>query len=154
MECFTLEFLSDLRWSAQASASLGAVSFGSSDPRGLKRQLLICESQDSPPFQLTIDGVVAGHMVHAKIIVVLVDFREFLCGAKWRVHLQSLIEPRIVNLIALSVLIISDHRIEAVAPQNLSIQVTGSRLGALPRRLDRTLQNHDNFKAILQYIRC
>lgn len=154
MECFTLEF-PPLRWSAQASASPDAVSFGSSDLRGLKENIvsLMCETQPEMFSSLTIDGIVARHMVHAKIIVVLVDFSEFLSRTKRRVHLQCLIEPGIVDLVTLSILIISDHRVEAMTPQNFSVQVTGPGLGALTSRLDRSLEDNDDFKAILQYIR-
>lgn len=78
--------------------------------------------QVAPPLLITCVPEITLHIV---------KFSQFPGRAQWSVHLYRFIEFRVVNLVSLSIFIVSNDRVESVTPQNFHIQITGSRLCSL-----------------------
>lgn len=81
-----------------------------------------------------------------------VELRQFRPRTKRRVHRHRHVELRIVNLVALPLLIVAHDRLEPVPPEDLRADETRPRLHRLPRALDRPLEDDDDLEPVLQHV--
>lgn len=84
-----------------------------------------------------------------QIILQPVVISQLAGWAQWSVDLNGGIEFRVVDLVALLFTVVGDDRLEAMSPQDLAGQVAAARLRRLPGRFNGSLENHDDFEALL-----
>lgn len=87
-----------------------------------------------------------------KLLLSLVKFGQLPARAQRGAHLRRAVEQRVIHLVALPLLRVRDHRLEPVTPQDLLGQVARSRLGRLPGRLYRPLEDGHDLEPFRQHV--
>lgn len=62
-------------------------------------------------------------------------------------------EEAVVNHVGQALFVVGDYRLEAVPPEHFVGQVRGTSLRCLPGGLSRALQQHDDLKLLVDYVR-